>query len=89
MEPGGSEGPGGAEGPGGGQRVPCGAAVAELLACAAAREYDAGRCAAALAALRACVEREGVASLRVRGPFLAVEGEGRAKEGEGGSRRGG
>lgn len=69
--------------------MPCGAAVAELLACAAAREYDAGRCAAALAALRACVEREGVASLRVRGPFLAVEGEGRAKEGEGGSRRGG
>ena len=64
-------------GGGGGARAPCGRAVAELLACAAAREYDAGRCAAALAALRACVEREGVAELRVRGPFLAGEGGGR------------
>ena len=67
------------------QGAPCKGAVAELLACAAAREYDAGRCAAALAALRACVEREGVASLRVRssqGPFLAGEG----REGEGGDR---
>ena len=84
MEAGGRSGGGGGGGAGAaGGRAPCGGAVAELLACAAAREYDAGRCAAALAALRACVEREGVAELRVRGPFFAGRG-GRAGAGGGG-----